>query len=387
MDAIYLARDDAFDVDTWSGSPHWIGRALTGAGFKLDYICPLRGRHNFYYKIKGRLIRTLGWGYTVDGEEGFLKGYGEEATRRVRAAKGGGRLIFSCGKPHLVHLETKLPIVFFDDASMPAIVKTHPGHVNFFPPIKKRLHEAERRVLEKCLYACYASDWAAEGALEYYGKKFEMKIKVIPFGANMEVTRKEEDVGKIIAGREVGACNLLFIGRYWEAKGGPIALEMAKELQKRGVRVRLDVVGCTVPGTVPDYVKVHGFVSKKQAAGQEFLDRLFRESNFLVVPTRFEAYGLVFVEASSYGLPSLASAVGGVTTIVRNGKNGQTFPLEACGAAYADYAQKLLGDPEAYERLSRASFREYEERLNWKTWGEKVRELVRPLFEEVSLHA
>ena len=375
MDAIYLARDDAFDVDAWSGTPHWMGRALSSAGFNLDYVCPLRGGFPFYYKVKSRFIRSLGWGYAPEGEWAFLKKYGRDATRRLRGSSA--RVVLSCGKPHLVFLETHLPIIFFDDASTPAITRTHPGHVNFFPPVNRRLLAAERRVLDKCLYACYASDWAAEAALKVYGSAYEKKIKVIPFGANMEVPRQRADIEKIIAAREPGKCNLLFIGRYWEAKGGPVALAVAEELHRRGVPVQLDVVGCAPTTEVPEFVKVHGFVSKKSVEGHSKLERLFREAHFLIVPTRFEAYGLVFVEASSYGLPSLGTEIGGVTTIIRNGANGRRFDLAAPAAQYADYMQNLLGDSTAYEALSRSSFLEYEQRLNWKTFGDAVRDLVR----------
>src|SRR5438105_14275702 len=72
MDAIYLARDDAHNVDIWSGSPHWIGRTLASI-FNLQYICPLKGRFNTWYRIKGRILRALGYGHTRDGEWPFLK--------------------------------------------------------------------------------------------------------------------------------------------------------------------------------------------------------------------------------------------------------------------------------------------------------------------------
>ena len=36
MEAIYLARDDAHDVDAWSGTPHWLGKSLSAAGFKCE---------------------------------------------------------------------------------------------------------------------------------------------------------------------------------------------------------------------------------------------------------------------------------------------------------------------------------------------------------------
>ena len=127
---------------------------------------------------------------------------------------------------------------------------------------------------------------------------------------------------------------------------------------------------------MPEFIRHHGFVSKGSAAGQALLDRLYRQSHLFILPTRYEAYGLVFVEAASYGLPSLASAVGGVTTIVRNNANGQLFAPDATPVEYADYAERLLQNPARYAALCRSAFDEYEQRLNWKRFGETVRELV-----------
>jgi glycosyltransferase involved in cell wall biosynthesis len=375
MDAVYLARDTAYDVDVWSGSPHWLGRSLAAAGFNLTYVCPLRGRAPLYYKLKGALIRRLGWGYSSDGEFPMLRAYAREAEERVRGAPA--RVILSCGKMNLTFLKTDLPMIFFDDASVPAISRTHPGHTNFLPSIKRRLLFMEKTSLERCLYACYASHWAADAALETYGRHLEKKIKVVPFGANMEVPRKAPDIERLIEKRMRDGCfRLLFVGRCWETKGGPIALEAAAELHRRGLPVRLDVVGCTPPGPLPDFARAHGFVSKKTAEGKAFLDELYEQSHLLIVPTRFEAYGLVYVEASSWGMPSLGSAVGGVMTIVRNGANGQNLDLNAPGAAYADVAEGWLKDPARYAALCRSSFQEYENRLSWTRFGQTIRELA-----------
>src|SRR5687768_8021979 len=110
MEAIYLARDNAHDMDAWSGTPHWMGKALAAAGFKLNYVSPLTGGFRFYYKLKSKVIRTLGWGYSPDGEWGFLRKYGRDAGEMIRQLPA--KIILSCGKPQLVFLKTELPILF-----------------------------------------------------------------------------------------------------------------------------------------------------------------------------------------------------------------------------------------------------------------------------------
>jgi glycosyltransferase involved in cell wall biosynthesis len=379
IDAIYLARDDALNVETWSGTPHWIGKALENVGFRLTYACPIAEPFRLYYRIKGRLIRLTGWDYSPAGEGPWLRAYGRRATRMITGRSG--QVLFSCGKPQLPFLRTQLPIVFFDDASVPAITLTHPSATNLFPVSKARMMEAERRAIERSTWACYSSDWAADAAVRAFGPELERKIKVIPFGANMEVQRKETDIEAFIANRSRHQCNLLFVGRHWENKGGPIALAAAEELRGRGVNVRLDVVGPELKATLPPFVRTHGFVSKNTVEGRELLERLYRESHFFILPTRFEAYGIVFVEAASYGLPSLGPRVGGVSTILRSGVNGELFGLEDTGAGYADFILRHWTDAGAYGALCRSAFRDYRQRLSWDRFGECVRDLVLPLLK------
>ena len=371
IEAIYIALEDPHDVGSWSGTTFFMARAFEAAGFHLNYIGPLKDRYKLWNRIKGKIVRMRGWDYSSVGP---LKGYARQVERQLQGMPG--RVILSCGKPQLAYLRTKLPVIFFDDASVPAMTRLYPGCTNFSPSNQLKLLAAERLSLEKCRYACYMSDWAADAALAAYGREFESKIKVIPIGANMENTPSAEDVEKAIQARERGKCNLLFVGVEWVRKGGAIAVAVAGELQKRGVSVRLDIVGCVPPVPVPDFVKVHGFVSKRTAEGCALMARLYRESHFFLLPTQAEAYGVVFVEALAHGLPGLGCRVGGVPTIIQDGVNGWLFPPDAPASLYADRIQSLLQSPEAYTDLCRSAFRVAQTRLSWKQFGKSVRELV-----------
>ena len=127
---------------------------------------------------------------------------------------------------------------------------------------------------------------------------------------------------------------------------------------------------------MPGFVKLHGFVSKKTEAGRNLLDQLYNESHFLILPSRAECSAMVFAEASSFGLPSLATKVGGIPTSIHDGKNGQTFPLNEGPEVYCDYIETLMASRQQYEQLAVSSFREYSERLNWESSGRKVSELI-----------
>jgi glycosyltransferase involved in cell wall biosynthesis len=170
---------------------------------------------------------------------------------------------------------------------------------------------------------------------------------------------------------------LLFLGIDWDRKGGPLALEVAQTLVARGVPTELHIAGCEPPlSAMPAFVVRHGFIDKRDAAGAAKIDELLASAHFLLLPSRAECFGLVFLEASSVGVPSLAAQVGGVPSAVRNDRNGRLFPLDAPASEYGDYIINVMAETGAYERLARSSYAEYREHLTWDRAAAEVRDLL-----------
>ena len=76
----------------------------------------------------------------------------------------------------------------------------------------------------------------------------------------------------------------------------------------------------------------------------ELLSSWYRAADCCVVPSRSESFGLVALEAGACGMPVVASAVGGLTTLVEEGRTG--FLVEAGDVAgFADRLARLLARP------------------------------------------
>ncbi|HBP88046.1 MAG TPA: group 1 glycosyl transferase, partial [Nitrospiraceae bacterium] len=195
--------------------------------------------------------------------------------------------------------------------------------------------------------------------------------------ANINCNRNFQDINLIVKNKSFDICKLLFVGVDWFRKGGDMALGIADLLNQRGMRTELSIVGCNPQISLPDFVKNHGFISKKTEEGRCFLDKLMTESHFLILPSRAECFGVVFGEASSFGLPSLATKVGGIPTAIQDGKNGQTFPLDESPEKYCDYIERFMSSKQEYNKLALSSYKEYSERLNWVSAGRKVSDLIK----------
>jgi len=374
MTIAYVTTYDASDVHEWSGLGNHILRALQDSGFETRSIGNLKANESFRLRLKEACLTKLSPKmFLRDREPIVLEDYAAQVAKRLESDPYD--MVFSPGTIPIAYLETRKPVVFWADATFAGLLDFYFSSARLCADSIKNGHKMEQLALSKCRMAIYSSDWAAKTAIQNYDVNPE-KVKVVPFGANINCDRTPADIVELVGKRSRDICKLLFLGVDWERKGGDMAVEVARGLINRGIRAELHVVGCLPPVELPEFVEVHGFISKATAEGRQRLDRLLSESNFLILPSRAECYGLVFAEASSYGLPSLATDVGGIPTLIRNGKNGRTFPLDEGPAAYCDYIEDLFSSREEYNELALSSFREYSERLNWTSAGSKVRDLI-----------
>jgi len=93
------------------------------------------------------------------------------------------------------------------------------------------------------------------------------------------------------------------------------------------------------------------------ALKEDALRPLYAASDIFVWPAIKEAYGMVFLEALSTGLPVVAGRSPGVEGIVRDGVDGLLAPQGDAGA-FADAVRRLLGDDALRHSMSQSGFEE-----------------------------
>jgi D-inositol-3-phosphate glycosyltransferase len=100
------------------------------------------------------------------------------------------------------------------------------------------------------------------------------------------------------------------------------------------------------------------------------LSSYYRAADVSVVPSRSESFGLVALEAASCGIPAVAAAVGGLTTLVDDGVTG-TLVEGADPRTWARALTGVLADPAVAARMGRAAA----VRARAYTWPEAARHL------------
>lgn len=363
----YVTTFEPQDIHAWSGLIYHIKRALSKAGAEVESISNLK-KGSFlrcatkklvyqYYKKKD---------YHRDREPSLQRGYARQIKRRLRVEH---EVIFSPGTLAVGALQHERPIAIWTDATFANLVATYPEYQNLCAETLRNGHETERQFLSRVSVAIYSSQWAAQSAIQDYGAD-PARVKVVPFGANLPSERSEEDVLANTAKKSNEVCRLLFIGTDWARKGGEVAVAVAETLLKRGIEVELNIVGAAPPQKLPSYAISHGYLSKAHPDHYKTLDGLMSSCHFFILPSRSECFGVVFAEAASYGLPSIATKVGGISDAVAHGESGFLFEPDANPEDYCEVIERYFQDPKAYLELSASSHAVYRKKLNWKVAGQ-----------------
>ena len=376
MKIAYTTQYNPENIKSWSGLVQYIAKSLEEQNCNLEIIAPLKEQNALLYKLKQVYYKkVLKKGYLRNRELSILKGYARQISCCLDSVDCD--VVFSPETLAISFLDCLQPIVFWVDATFAGMLNYYPRFINLSEESLQNGHMADQLALDKCLLAIYSSDWAAKTVIDSYQIN-PNKVKVVPFGANIECNRTLDDIKALLKAKPTDCCKLLFIGVDWHRKGGAVALDVAEELNRQGLPAELTVVGCqpVVKQPLPKFVKSLGFISKSEPKGLEKINQLLSESHFLILPSRAECFGVVFCEASSFGLPSLATSVGGIPTVVRNNLNGRTFSLNAEIPEYCQYISHLFENYSEYENLALSSFHEYESRLNWSISGKTVKSLI-----------
>ncbi len=174
--------------------------------------------------------------------------------------------------------------------------------------------------------------------------------------------------------RVVAVCNVT------PRKGMPTLID---GLSRIDAAWELHVVGDTTidPGHVAEVralARTRGVDDAVSLCGRVDDDRLreeLRAAHVLAVPSRYEPFGIVYLEGMAFGLPAIASAHGGAGDVV-DGTNGALVPPDD-PAAVADAIAPLIRDRDRLERASRSARETFRRHPTWNDTCERIRRFIR----------
>jgi glycosyltransferase involved in cell wall biosynthesis len=294
-------------------------------------------------------------------------------TMRRRLARARPDVVFALSAGELIlALGDDFAVVNMADATGPLLTGYYPDYASMAPARRRAIDAGSLDSVRRSRLSIFPSAWACEGTWAECGLG-PREVVEIAFGANLE-TGQESRVRQID-----GPLLLLFVGYDWQRKGGDLVSGAVRQLVAEGLSVSLDVVGCERPSGEPPSaaIRFHGRLDKDRPDHRALLQQLYADAHLFVMPTRAEAFGVVFAEAAAHGLPSIALRTGGVPSAVRHGETGWLLEPDAGPADLAAAIRRIAGDAALYSALSANALADAAQRLNWQTWGQRVALAVR----------
>lgn len=361
-----LGIEDPADVRSYSGTSFHLAHFLRAAGNSVSVLGPYPLRHRIPVRLHNRLRRQLTGKEVLWERHRLIAGQYSAIVRKYMEQHPDLDLLLATSVFSVAGVRTRIPVVLWADTTLSGVIGRYARYQNLSKRTVQRSHEVEQAALAACDMAIFSSQWAADVALQSYDLD-PGKVRVINYGANLTETPTREQIGRLLTLRGPDPIKLILLGLDWHRKGVAKAIEVAGELRRRGVNVRLQVVGCRPPSgfSVPDYVSLFGKVLKGTREGALQLEKLVGESHLMILPTQAECAAVVLAEASAFGVPFISTDVGGNASLVREGYNGTLLPLQADVSTWADEAMRIVMDREAYERFAWRAYDFFQQRLSW----------------------
>jgi D-inositol-3-phosphate glycosyltransferase len=224
----------------------------------------------------------------------------------------------------------------------------------------------------------------------------KIQTKIIPPGVNLGhfyPIDKEEARAYIHQKKE---CMILFVGRIEPLKGIDTLMRALGELRKRSdiddSSICLTIIGGDTTATeekvgeemarlfkIREELGVESYVNFIGKKGQDELPYYYSAANMVVVPSKYESFGIVALEAMACGTPVIASDVGGLACLVKNEETGFTVP-DGNPEALADKIALLMKNPELRNKIGTQAAR-YSKQYGWASIAKKM---VRLYQREIS---
>jgi glycosyltransferase involved in cell wall biosynthesis len=230
-------------------------------------------------------------------------------------------------------------------------------------------YRRERRVLERAQSVVAASQ-ATMAVLLGQGVDAQ-RIDMVPLGIDTDRFRPATKA------KDAGPVDVCFVGRLQQSKGIDFLWRVVESLSPEdGVRFHLK--GSIHPGIRQDTIRrleIHSTLVQYHPPGAAAdMPAFYRAMDALLLPSRFENFGLTYAEAMSSGLLVLAGRHGGGPEVVRDGQTGFLVDPDGPVSSVVATLKALAEDRHAFDEIRVAARKEVVRRFSVEHFAqEKLR--------------
>ena len=254
----------------------------------------------------------------------------------------------------------------------------------------QRRIDAEAEVI-RCSDVIIANSRAEADQLEHYYHAEPSRVEVVSPGVDHAFFSPGNKRG---ARKALGLGNepvLLFVGRIQPLKGAAVAVEAVARAHNHDAKL-LIVGGASGAEGNDEVRRVHALVDELHVRDRvvfippqphHVLSTYYRAADAVLVPSRSESFGLVALEAAACGTPVVAAAVGGLLTLVEDGRTGYLIDSHQ-PRDYTAAIDRILGDDALRQALSAGAVKSAAS-YTWATTAARLRRIYADLVTRAPL--
>ena len=284
-------------------------------------------------------------------------------------------------------LEGSWPLVTFLITPLAVWLKCNPNQSsdpNFMKSFAKPMLSLEKEILMRSHNVKADSEGIVQNVEDLYSFKFDRnRLSVILLGipcvSDLKISRNDNDI------------RILFVGRLEARKGVDVLLDCIPEIlemhsnvsfilagddsiSSNGINYKLDFIEKNSNNKyVMDNVRFCGKVSDEE------LESLYKECDIFVSPSRYESFGLIFLEAMREGKPVIGCSTGGMVEVIENGFNG-LLAKPSDKISLMKCLEILINDSDLRIKMGRNGYSRFLERFTSEMMASKTVDLYRTII-------
>jgi D-inositol-3-phosphate glycosyltransferase len=254
--------------------------------------------------------------------------------------------------------------------------------------------EGERRVIARA-DRLIAATLAEQTQLQFLYKVHKRKITIIPPGVDLShFDPIPDDEARQFIGLKPDAHIVLFVGRIEPLKGIDTLIRAMSCMKFREMirPAHLAIIGGD-PGVgredmsaemarlknLSDDLGMENMVLFLGKRAQDTLPYYYSAAEVLVMPSHYESFGMVALEAMACGTPVIASQVGGLAYLIQDGETGFHVP-DQDEEALCEKLIMVLGDQDLRKRMGQHAA-EYAKDYAWEVVAEQIVKVYRDVLK------
>lgn len=360
-----------FDRRTWSGASHHLFTALERKGVLAGAVSAeppelmdLAAKAAAFWPERER------WKERYELSPVTRAAASRTAARRINELGAGSAALLQIGAWYDPGARMRPPPLLrcsYHDANLPLVLREADWLQDQSASHVRRVLRTERQLADRIDVIFTMSDWLRNSFIEDFEQAPD-KVVTIGSGANAP------ELPDAIPERSYDSPRFLFIGFTFELKGGEDLVEAFREVRSKRPDAELWIVGPEPREQMPG-VRWWGKVDRRTEAGDAEMRRLHREATTFVVPSRYDSFPNVFLEAMAYGLPCIGSDAGGIPEMVDDGSTGLVVPRRD-PKQLAAAMLTLADDPARARQFGERGFDRLHERFTWDRVTDRMLEAI-----------